>query len=391
MAVVWARHLYEFLVARFVNGLFTGLVSLVVPAHIAEMAVVSDRGTDGALHQLAITLGMLYAYVIGRFLDWAWLAVCCALPSALLLLPAVWLLVESPRWLLQRGEGQRARQALIGVRTAKSQAEVEFDATQAIFPRYRTPLPHYFLALLVMVTQQMSGVNSIIISTTSIEPGPEFSLESMDNIVMLALLQGVFVAGFSAGLGPVPWILAAELTPLRGTGLEFGTVCAANWAGSFVTANVFAITATTKMLAVSLWVYSGITITGGLVIFALLPETTSMSIEEILLLGNDEQAAKKKNKKTKEVLDAADRAPLSSKKEDAAPASLPPAPAEQERPAEAELVSKASEKQIAAAEKLQPRRPGSRSPSVASRRSTASKASRASRQQAERASKKDSQ
>ncbi|XP_077508688.1 solute carrier family 2, facilitated glucose transporter member 8-like [Amblyomma americanum] len=397
-----AEHVYLSYVARFVNGFFTGFVSLVVPAHIAEMAFVTHRGTNGATHHLVITLGMLYAFAIGRFLDWDWLALCCVLPPLLLLL-LTGVVVESPRWLLQHHRHQRAFQALLKVRCTghQAEAEVEFDAIRAIFTKYNTPVAHYVMSVLVMAVQQASGVNCIMLSATSIAP----TQQATNGLVLLALLQSVvsalavpfldlvgrrkvivvsvivcstslislgfvyyttptappmgagaaassdhspyveplatastlhmtspltfacmafFVAGYSVGLGPVPWILAAELTPLRNTGMELGSVCAANWASCFVTANFFSTASTMQLLGVTLWLYSGVTLTGGLFFLALLPETAHSSIEEILLIGQDVQhEPKDKRRRSKSDLTPGQEQPAAPK-DDAEPSARPP-------------------------------------------------------------------
>ncbi|XP_037515261.2 solute carrier family 2, facilitated glucose transporter member 8-like [Rhipicephalus sanguineus] len=178
---------YLFFVARFVNGFFTGFVSLVVPAHIAEMSLIAHRGTDGATHHLVVTLGMLYTHTAGLFLDWSWLALCCAPPALLLLLLTVCLMVESPRWLLCHHRRTRALEALLSVRTAEFEAttEVEFEAIAAIFPRFKTPPAHYMLAVLVMGAQQLSGINCVLLSATNLVPREE----SMNSITVLALIQ----------------------------------------------------------------------------------------------------------------------------------------------------------------------------------------------------------
>ncbi|KAH6934411.1 hypothetical protein HPB50_024171 [Hyalomma asiaticum] len=356
---------YLFFVARFLNGFFTGFVSLVVPAHIAEMSLVAHRGTDGATHHLVITLGMLYAHTAGHFLDWSWLALCCAPPALLLLLLTAGLLVESPRWLLYHHRRHRALEALLSVRTAEYEAaaEVEFEAISAIFPNYKTPPAHYMLAVLVMGAQQLSGINCVLLSATNLVPRQD----SMNSLTVLSLIQSLvaslavpfldlagrrkllilstvvcsgslvtlgliyypsqpavtsgvepttpgasqavvpvatastthhsspvtfavqtfLVAGYSAGLGPVSWILAVELTPLRNSGMELGSVYAASWAALFVSANYFSTSSTMHWLAVTLWVYSCFTLTSGVLFLALLPETAQASIEDVLLMGQE--------------------------------------------------------------------------------------------------------
>ncbi|KAL3227914.1 hypothetical protein MRX96_003858 [Rhipicephalus microplus] len=286
-----------FFVARFANGFFTGFVSLVVPgAHCRNVSRSSPR------HRRSH-----------------------APPDH------------------HTGHAVRAhRRPLPGLVPAA--AEAEFEAIAAIFPNYKTSPAHYMLAVLVMGAQQFSGINCILLSSTSLVATQEY----MHTLTLLALIQflvaslvvpfldlagrrkllllstmvcsgslitlGVvyypsspivangietttlhvsqsvvpvatastahqsnsatftlqivwerhlvlvfpsvqafLVAGYSAGLGPVPWILAVELTPLRGDGMELGSVYAASWTAFFVTANYYSTTSTLQWLVVTLW------------------------------------------------------------------------------------------------------------------------------------------
>ncbi|KAH8039983.1 hypothetical protein HPB51_009239 [Rhipicephalus microplus] len=294
---------------------------------------------------------MLYALTAGLFLDWSRLALCCAPPALLLLLLTGGLLVESPRWLLCGHRRQRALEALLSVRSSRfrAAAEAEFEAIAAIFPNYKTSPAHYMLAVLVMGAQQFSGINCVLLSSTSLVVTQEYThtlsllaliqflvaslvvpfldlagrrkllllstivcsgslitlglvyypstptvtndietttLHVSQSVVPVATastahqpngatfaLQAFLVAGYSAGLGPVPWILAVELTPLRGDGMELGSVYAASWTAFFVTANYYSTTSTLQWLVVTLWVYSCLTLTSGFLFLVLLPET----------------------------------------------------------------------------------------------------------------------
>ncbi|XP_077523293.1 solute carrier family 2, facilitated glucose transporter member 8-like [Amblyomma americanum] len=111
LAVAWASAVsWHILAARSAQGVCTGVVSLVVPAYIAEISTAKDRKQCGA-HQTGIAAGVLYSYVLGQFTDWPRLALWCAVPptltTALLLLA-----VESPRWLMERGRRADAQEAL---------------------------------------------------------------------------------------------------------------------------------------------------------------------------------------------------------------------------------------------------------------------------------------
>ena len=103
-------------VGRFIAGLSVGMLSMVVPLYISEVAPPNLRGSLVALQQLAITLGIMVAF----WLDYgtqhiggtgdgqsqaAWrfpLAFQC-FPSLILIL-ATMFLPYSPRWLVQAGK-----------------------------------------------------------------------------------------------------------------------------------------------------------------------------------------------------------------------------------------------------------------------------------------------
>lgn len=102
-------------VARFIAGLAVGMLSMVVPLYLSELAPPNIRGSLVALQQLAITIGIMVAFwldygtqYIGGTGDGqkqiAWrlpLALQCV-PS-LVLAVGTFFLPYSPRWLMNRG------------------------------------------------------------------------------------------------------------------------------------------------------------------------------------------------------------------------------------------------------------------------------------------------
>lgn len=49
----------------------------------------------------------------------------------------------------------------------------------------------------------------------------------------------VYVAAFSIGLGPIPWLLLAEIIPIRARGKASGLSTATNWALAFLVTKEF--------------------------------------------------------------------------------------------------------------------------------------------------------
>nr|XP_054923459.1 solute carrier family 2, facilitated glucose transporter member 8-like [Dermacentor andersoni] len=338
--------------ARFLVGATTGVVSLVAPAYAAEIAPPNDRGKQCGTVHTGIAAGVLYAYLVGRFTDWPLLALWCAIPSALAALLAVWA-VESPRWLMEQGKHDEAQAALRRLRFAISQADGELQSIEVIYVKSPTPVRHYMLAVMMIVLQQFSGVNMIMhyatgpLRTSSTSTSPDFyiilasvqlvttllasqlldmvgrvkplavsvtvcscSMVALGSIIFAfstpdgsldgALEQDitsackvVFAIGYSIGLGPATWVLAIELVPLRGSGFDFGSVCVFHWASALTVISLvsaFGLSAT--WLAVLACLSGGATFAGGVAAFFILPDTSSVSLEAILLEGRKDRPKK---------------------------------------------------------------------------------------------------
>ncbi|HRJ21093.1 MAG TPA: MFS transporter [Bryobacteraceae bacterium] len=106
------RDLTEFVAARFLGGVAIGVASLIAPLYIAEVAPAGLRGRLVSLNQMAIVTGILVAYFVNWALSfegeqsWRWMFAVAAVPSAAFL-AALFLVPESPRWLVARGRRER--------------------------------------------------------------------------------------------------------------------------------------------------------------------------------------------------------------------------------------------------------------------------------------------
>jgi SP family arabinose:H+ symporter-like MFS transporter len=141
----------QLVVARILGGLGIGITSVVGPLYIAEICPPNVRGRMIALYQLAITVGILFAFASNAaILHWGtalagghpmlqWLLVTeswrgmlgsCAIPSALFV-GMILLVPESPRWLfLKHGDPQRPL-ALLRRLLGEEEAVREVEAIRA--------------------------------------------------------------------------------------------------------------------------------------------------------------------------------------------------------------------------------------------------------------------
>ena len=163
------------IVGRFVAGCGIGLSSSTVPVYISEVSPPASRGWTVSLFQLAITVGILLAYLIGYVLaptgGWRWMFGLAVIPSAIFCLGMIFL-PESPRWLVKQGETGRARgilQKIRGTREFETElAEIESSLkltteqgrlSDLLQPSLRAAL---IVGLGLAVFQQVTGINTVI-------------------------------------------------------------------------------------------------------------------------------------------------------------------------------------------------------------------------------------
>ena len=155
--------------ARFAGGLAVGVVSVLSPMYIAELAPARIRGRMGATYQLSITAGILASFTINYFLrntgEWNWrlMFLSGALPS-LLFFVVLLKAPESPRFLFRIGkqtEGTRVLEGLLDppevlVEVAEIRASLASrPANLAADDRrilWRILVVSFFLAVLVQIT-----------------------------------------------------------------------------------------------------------------------------------------------------------------------------------------------------------------------------------------------
>ena len=98
--------------------------------YIAEISPAHLRGMLGAMNQLAVTIGIILAYLAGYFFYWDWLALLGCIPSALMFVIMFWM-PESPRWYLGKNRRSDALKSLLWLRGSQSGIEDECRETEA--------------------------------------------------------------------------------------------------------------------------------------------------------------------------------------------------------------------------------------------------------------------
>jgi MFS family permease len=175
---------------RLIQGFSTGMIAVVIPLYLAECLPPEVRGSGMAIFQLMLNVGIMLAQQVGALFTalverhatagdpqlavvqdhaWRWMFATASVPGALFLIGG-YIITESPRWLVRRGQTDRARQALLRSRPA-DEAERELaemghvgqraptSVASLLQRRYLLP---FLITLAVLGLNQATGINSMI-------------------------------------------------------------------------------------------------------------------------------------------------------------------------------------------------------------------------------------
>ena len=182
----------DLVIYRIIGGFGIGVVSIVSPIYISEVAVAEKRGTLVSLYQLAITIGFLLAYLINYFIlkgsdayaadpstygrmfgseYWRGMLGFETIPD-LLFLAVIFFIPESPRWLIVRGRPDKALKVLGRIYPSREEAERQLEITRAsidgevksewkalLEPGIRTAV---LVGSAIAILGQFMGVNAVL-------------------------------------------------------------------------------------------------------------------------------------------------------------------------------------------------------------------------------------
>ncbi|XP_072289667.1 solute carrier family 2, facilitated glucose transporter member 8 [Eucyclogobius newberryi] len=98
----------------------------------------------------------------------------------------------------------------------------------------------------------------------------------------LALLSmGVFITGFALGWGPIPWLVMAEILPVRVRGFAGAACVLTNWGMAFIVTKNFQDMMTLLTSAWTFWLFSFMCVLNLVFTTFFLPETKGKTLEQI--------------------------------------------------------------------------------------------------------------
>lgn len=164
-----------FVIFRFLGGIGVGASSVVGPMYISEISPAERRGRLVALFQFNVVSGILLAFLSNYLLfgisedSWRWMLGVQAIPS-LIFFVMVFMVPESPRWLVRNGRDNEAENVLwsIGEKNVKAALENIRNSVKSEIGMVKESLfngqynkPIMYVVVLAMFNQ-LSGINAIM-------------------------------------------------------------------------------------------------------------------------------------------------------------------------------------------------------------------------------------
>ncbi|CAN0905858.1 Sugar transporter ERD6-like 6 [Linum grandiflorum] len=197
LAISFAKDSSFLYMGRLLEGFGVGIISYTVPVYIAEIAPQNLRGGLGSVNQLSVTIGILLAYLLGLFVPWRILAVLGILPCTILI-PGLFFIPESPRWLAKMGMMEdfesslqvlRGFDADISVEVNEVKRAVASSSKKATIRFADLKRRRYWFPLMVgiglLVLQQLSGINAVLFYSSNI-----FEAAGVTNSNMVTCIVG---------------------------------------------------------------------------------------------------------------------------------------------------------------------------------------------------------
>ncbi|WP_158827695.1 sugar porter family MFS transporter [Mucilaginibacter lacusdianchii] len=361
LGCMWSNSFNVLIIFRLIGGLGIGVASMVSPLYISEFSPARYRGTMVSLYQLALTIGIVLAYFSNAWLAnhatdnigtgsshlilsaqvWRAMLGLGALPAAIFLV-SLFLVPESPRWLLLKGEEHKAKLILTKIDGGsaaaheidafKAQADSDDTSLKELFkPVYRKAL---WIGLLLPFLSQVCGINAVIYYGPRILEQAGFTLNNalggqvtigLVNVVftfvaiftidkwgrkpllfvgvggavasliiigalfMLGVTSGpwilifilAFIACFAFSFGPVCWVVVGEIFPnaIRGSAMALATLSL--WVGNFLVGQLTPVMLEGLGSSWTFWLFALCCSPALWITWKLIPETKGRSLEEI--------------------------------------------------------------------------------------------------------------
>lgn len=193
LMIIYAEHDVRLLIlGRFITGIAFGACSVAIPLYNAEIVADTIRGRVGVFFDLALCVGILWAYMFGALTSLYTLNIACTAITLLFVASFYWM-PESPVLLMMTGRSLEAAESLRWLRGPEFDVDAELQRIQRVIQdgqekcyagngnclaqmweqlknfKFRSPTGKAMGIILGLMTfQRFSGVSALIYYTVDI-------------------------------------------------------------------------------------------------------------------------------------------------------------------------------------------------------------------------------
>lgn len=301
------------MLGRLVAGLAVGIVSLTAPLYLAEMAPPDLRGGIVSVNQLAITVGIFVAYLVNLICceseAWRLMFAFALLPAilqfiSLFFLPEIQfskakgsslrtLFTPSVMKLLLIGIGLCIFQQITGINGVVFFAPTIFakagftSHSTAVFATVGIGVVNVLATVIALKLLDRAGRRLLLlvgligmaVSLLLVALAFSFNAMRLDLIAVIGLMS--YVAFFAMSIGPITWLILAEIYPLSIRGRAMSIATFSNWLFCFLLSFSFLHIFEGLGTEGTFFLFASTSIVGAIFVFRYVPETKGRSLEEI--------------------------------------------------------------------------------------------------------------
>ena len=90
-----------------------------------------------------------------------------------------------------------------------------------------------------------------------------------------------FIAGFSLGLGPIPWLVMSEIFPTKVRGIASGVATQVNWLCAFIVIKFYVEMEKSMHPYGCFWFFAAFCLVSVIYVYIFMPETKGKTLEEV--------------------------------------------------------------------------------------------------------------
>nr|AFJ96967.1 phosphate transporter [Leishmania chagasi] len=341
------------LASRVIVGLAIGISSATIPVYLAEVTSPKHRGATIVLNNLFLTGGQFVAagftaimvVFTSKNIGWRVAVGIGALPAVVQAFCLLFFLPESPRWLLSKGNADRAKRVAEKFEVDLCEFQ-EGDELPSVSIDYRPLMARDMRFRVVLssglqIIQQFSGINTIMYYSSVILYDAGFRDAIMPVVLSIPLafmnalftavaiftvdrfgrrrmllisvfgclvllvvisiigffigtrisysvggglflaLLAVFLAFYAPGIGCIPWVIMGEIFPTHLRTSAASVATMANWGANVLVSQVFPILMGAIGVGGTFTIISGLMAFGCIFVYLFAVETKGLTLEQI--------------------------------------------------------------------------------------------------------------